>query len=155
MLLSYAESGQRPDPRRGHHRGRVDGQLHRGRHRVRHSSACPVVPFYTFYSMFGFQRVGDLIWQAADARTRGFLLGATAGRTTLDGRGPAAPRRAFAGARLDGAALPGLRPCLRLRGGSDRAEGLQRMYGANGVEDPDVFYYITLYNENYTDAGHA
>ncbi|MFM8650597.1 MAG: pyruvate dehydrogenase (acetyl-transferring), homodimeric type, partial [Actinomycetota bacterium] len=47
----------------------------------------PVVPFYTFYSMFGFQRVGDLIWQAADSRTRGFLLGATAGRTTLLGEG--------------------------------------------------------------------
>ena len=47
----------------------------------------PMVPFYTFYSMFGFQRVGDLIWQAADARTRGFLLGATAGRTTLLGEG--------------------------------------------------------------------
>jgi len=47
----------------------------------------PMVPFYTFYSMFGFQRVGDLIWQAADARTRGFLLGATAGRTTLHGEG--------------------------------------------------------------------
>jgi len=43
----------------------------------------PMVPFYTFYSMFGFQRVGDLIWQAADARAKGFLLGATAGRTTL------------------------------------------------------------------------
>ena len=49
--------------------------------------ATPTVPFYTFYSMFGFQRVGDLIWQAADARTRGFLLGATAGRTTLLGEG--------------------------------------------------------------------
>ena len=47
----------------------------------------PMVPFYTFYSMFGFQRVGDLIWQAADARARGFLLGATAGRTTLLGEG--------------------------------------------------------------------
>src|SRR4029453_8243901 len=47
----------------------------------------PMVPFYTFYSMFGFQRVGDLIWQAADARTRGFLLGATAGRTAVRGGG--------------------------------------------------------------------
>src|SRR3546814_4550137 len=47
----------------------------------------PMVPFYIFYSMFGFQRVGDLIWAAADARARGFLLGATAGRTTLTGEG--------------------------------------------------------------------
>ena len=47
----------------------------------------PLIPFYTFYTMFGFQRVGDLIWCAADARARGFLLGATAGRTTLNGEG--------------------------------------------------------------------
>ena len=77
----------------------------------------PMVPFYTFYSMFGFQRVGDLIWQAADARTRGFLLGATAGRTTLLGEGLQ---------HQDGHSLvlsstvppvPGLRPGVRLRGG--------------------------------------
>ena len=53
----------------------------------------PMLPFYIFYSMFGFQRVGDLIWAAADSRARGFLLGATAGRTTLVGRRPAAPGR--------------------------------------------------------------
>src|SRR5205814_9148778 len=47
----------------------------------------PMIPFYIYYSMFGFQRVGDLIWAAADSRTRGFLLGATAGRTTLNGEG--------------------------------------------------------------------
>ena len=53
----------------------------------------PMVPFFIFYSMFGFQRVGDLIWAAADARARGFLMGATAGRTTLARRGPPAPGR--------------------------------------------------------------
>ena len=53
----------------------------------------PMLPFYIFYSMFGFQRVGDLIWAAGDSRARGFLLGATAGRTTLSGEGPAAPGR--------------------------------------------------------------
>ena len=81
----------------------------------------PMVPFFTFYSMFGFQRVGDLIWQATDARARGFLLGATAGRTTLLGEGLQ---------HQDGHSLllasvnpadRGLRPGLRLRGGHHRA----------------------------------
>ncbi len=81
----------------------------------------PMVPFYIFYSMFGFQRIGDLIWLAADARARGFLLGATAGRTTLPRRGPAAPGRPQPRAGLDRARVPGLRPGLRLRGGGDRA----------------------------------
>ncbi len=83
----------------------------------------PMVPFYTFYSMFGFQRVGDLIWQAADARTRGFLLGRHRRAHDADGRGPAAPGRSFAGARLDRAAVPGVRPGVRLRGRLDRAGG--------------------------------
>merc|ERR1719316_1086807 len=51
------------------------------------SQRCPTLPFFVYYSMFGFQRVGDLIWQAADARARGFLMGATGGRTTLNGEG--------------------------------------------------------------------
>ena len=59
----------------------------------------PMIPFFIFYSMFGFQRVGDLIWSFGDQRGRGFLLGATAGRTTLIGRGSAALRRAVADVR--------------------------------------------------------
>jgi len=107
----------------------------------------PMVPFYTFYSMFGFQRVGDLIWQAADARTRGFLMGATAGRTTLMGEGLQ---------HQDGHSLvlaSTVPPCLAY----DPAfayevativqSGMQRMYGGTHAE-PDVFYYLTLYNEN-------
>ena len=81
----------------------------------------PMVPFYIFYSMFGFQRVGDLIWQAADARARG--LPARRHRRAHDAarRGPAAPGRPQPRARLDGAAVPGLRPGVRLRGGDHRA----------------------------------
>ena len=74
-----------------------------------------MLPFYIYYSMFGFQRVGDLIWAAADQRARGFLIGATAGRTTLVGRGPAAPGRHQPSRRRDGAQLQGLRPGDRRR----------------------------------------
>ena len=106
----------------------------------------PMVPFYTFYSMFGFQRVGDLIWQAADARTRGFLLGATAGRTTLMGEGLQ---------HQDGHSLvlsSTVPPCMSYdpafayEVASIIEDGLNRMYGDN---PQDIFYYITLYNENY------
>jgi pyruvate dehydrogenase E1 component len=106
----------------------------------------PMVPFFIFYSMFGFQRVGDLIWQAADARARGFLLGATAGRTTLLGEGLQ---------HQDGHSLcwpPPTRPCeaydpaFAYEVATIVRHGLHRMYGP---EDDDVFYYLTLYNENY------
>jgi len=106
----------------------------------------PMVPFYTFYSMFGFQRVGDLIWQAADSRARGFLMGATAGRTTLLGEGLQ---------HQDGHSLvlAGTIPFCQVYDPSFAYEvatiiknGINRMYG----EKPeDVFYYLTLYNENY------
>ena len=76
----------------------------------------PMIPFFIFYSMFGFQRVGDLIWSFGDQRGRGFLLGATAGRTTLAGEGPAALRRPEPAARVDRAELPCLRPGVRVRG---------------------------------------
>jgi pyruvate dehydrogenase E1 component len=66
LLLSYTESKDGPDPRGRHHRGRLDVELHR-RGTAYATRGVPMVPFYTFYSMFGFQRVGDLIWQAADA----------------------------------------------------------------------------------------
>ena len=79
------------------------------------SHGTPMLPFYIYYSMFGFQRVGDLIWAAADSRSRGFLVGGTAGRTTLAGEGPAAPGRLLAPHRVDHPELPRLRPLLRLR----------------------------------------
>ena len=108
----------------------------------------PMVPFYTFYSMFGFQRVGDLIWQAADARTRGFLLGATAGRTTLMGEGL---QHQDGHSLVHASTVPPCQaydPAFAYEVAAIVQEGLQRMYGG-GSEDPDVFYYITLYNENY------
>ncbi|CAB4362667.1 MAG: pyruvate dehydrogenase (acetyl-transferring), homodimeric type [Actinobacteria bacterium] len=110
----------------------------------------PTIPFYTFYSMFGFQRVGDLIWQAADARTRGFLMGATAGRTTLPGEGLQ---------HQDGHSLvlantvppcQAYDPAFAYEVATIVQAGIQRMYSADTpAELRDVFYYITLYNENY------
>ena len=113
----------------------------------------PSVPFYTFYSMFGFQRVGDLIWQAADSRTRGFLLGATAGRTTLLGEGL---QHQDGHSLVLASAVPAAQcydPAFAYEVAAIVKHGLKRMYGGesgpNGESDPDVFYYLTLYNENY------
>jgi len=106
----------------------------------------PMVPFYTFYSMFGFQRVGDLIWQAADARTRGFLLGATAGRTTLMGEGL---QHQDGHSLVLASTVPPCQsydPAFAYEVAAIIEDGLERMYGAN---PEDIFYYITLYNENY------
>ena len=105
----------------------------------------PMVPFYTFYSMFGFQRVGDLIWQAADARTRGFLLGATAGRTTLMGEGL---QHQDGHSLVLASTVPPCQaydPAFAYETAVIVQRGLERMYGAN---PEDVFYYLTLYNEN-------
>ncbi|MDQ3176782.1 MAG: pyruvate dehydrogenase (acetyl-transferring), homodimeric type [Actinomycetota bacterium] len=110
----------------------------------------PIVPFYTFYSMFGFQRVGDLIWQAADQRTRGFLLGATAGRTTLLGEGL---QHQDGHSLLLASTVPACQaydPAFAYEVATIVREGLNRMYGTGVDEDErDVFYYLTLYNENY------
>jgi pyruvate dehydrogenase E1 component len=110
----------------------------------------PVVPFYTFYSMFGFQRVGDLIWQAADARTRGFLLGATAGRTTLLGEGL---QHDDGHSLVLATTVPPCQaydPAFAYEVAAIVQAGLQQMYGPDTPEhERDVFYYLTLYNENY------
>lgn len=106
----------------------------------------PMVPFYTFYSMFGFQRVGDLIWQAADARTRGFLLGATAGRTTLMGEGL---QHQDGHSLLLASTIPACQaydPAFAYEVAAIVQNGLHRMYGD---KPEDIFFYITLYNENY------
>jgi len=105
----------------------------------------PMIPFFIYYSMFGFQRVGDLIWAAADQRTRGFLLGGTAGRTTLNGEGL---QHEDGHSHLMSATVPN---CVSYDPtyGYELAvivhDGLRRMY----VEQEDVFYYITVMNENY------
>ena len=113
----------------------------------------PSMPFYTFYSMFGFQRVGDLIWQAADSRARGFMLGATAGRTTLMGEGL---QHQDGHSLVLASTVPACQsydPAYAYEVAAIVRHGLHRMYGGelgpNGENDPDVFYYLTLYNENY------
>jgi pyruvate dehydrogenase E1 component len=105
-----------------------------------------MVPFFIFYSMFGFQRIGDLVWQAADHRARGFLLGATAGRTTLLGEGL---QHQDGHSHLLASTVPVCRaydPAFAYEVAVLVRHGLKDMYGVGGS---DVFYYLTLYNENY------
>ena len=106
----------------------------------------PTIPFYIYYSMFGFQRIGDLIWAAADLRTRGFLLGATAGRTTLNGEGL---QHEDGHSHLLAATVPTIAaydPAMAFELALVIRDGIRRMY-QEGRDD--VFYYITLYNDNY------
>ena len=109
----------------------------------------PMLPFYTFYSMFGFQRVGDLLWQAADMRARGFLLGATAGRTTLLGEGL---QHQDGHSLVLASTVPAVQaydPAFAYEVGAIVQAGIERMYGDGHPDETDVFYYLTLYNENY------
>jgi pyruvate dehydrogenase E1 component len=103
-----------------------------------------MIPFYIYYSMFGFQRVGDLMWLAGDIRARGFLLGATYGRTTLNGEGL---QHQDGHSLLLASTIPTLLaydPAFAYELAIIIADGLRRMY----VDQQDVFYFITLYNEN-------
>jgi pyruvate dehydrogenase E1 component len=105
----------------------------------------PTIPFFIFYSMFGFQRVGDLIWQAADARSRGFLLGATAGRTTLAGEGL---QHQDGHSLILASTVPSCHaydPAFAYEMATIIRVGIDRMYGSH---PEDIFYYLTLYNEN-------
>ena len=105
----------------------------------------PMLPFYIFYSMFGFQRVGDLVWAAADSRARGFLVGATAGRTTLAGEGL---QHQDGSSHLVAATIPNCRaydPCFSYELAVIVQDGARRML----EEREDVFYYLTVMNENY------
>ena len=108
----------------------------------------PMIPVYIFYSMFGFQRTGDGLWAAADQMTRGFLLGATAGRTTLNGEGlQHADGHSLLLASTNPACLV-YDAAYSFELGHIVADALQRMYGETRSEvDPNVFYYLTLYNE--------
>jgi pyruvate dehydrogenase E1 component len=104
-----------------------------------------MVPFYIYYSMFGYQRVGDLVWAAADGRTRGFLLGGTAGRTTLNGEGL---QHADGHNHVLFSVVPNCvayDPCFAYELAVIVHAGLERMF----VDQEDVFFYITLMNENY------
>ena len=106
----------------------------------------PMIPFYIFYSMFGFQRVGDLAWAAGDMRCRGFLLGGTSGRTTLNGEGL---QHADGHSHILASVIPNCvayDPTFAYEVAVILQEGLRRML----KEQEDVFYYVTLMNENYS-----
>ncbi|HYZ24774.1 MAG TPA: pyruvate dehydrogenase (acetyl-transferring), homodimeric type [Rhodopila sp.] len=110
------------------------------------SNNVPMIPFYIYYSMFGFQRVGDLAWAAGDMRARGFLLGATAGRTTLNGEGL---QHEDGHSHILSSTIPNCvsyDPTFSYEVAVIIQDGLRRM----AQEQEDVFYYITLMNENYT-----
>jgi pyruvate dehydrogenase E1 component len=105
-----------------------------------------MVPFFIFYSMFGFQRVGDLIWALGDSRGRGFLMGATAGRTTLMGEGL---QHDDGHSLVLASTVPNVQaydPAFAYELAVIIQDGLRRMYGD---QPEDIFYYVTLYNENY------
>ena len=109
----------------------------------------PMIPFYIYYSMFGLQRVGDLAWAAGDLRCRGFLLGGTAGRTTLNGEGL---QHEDGHSHLLAATIPNCvsyDPTFAYEVVTIIRDGMRRMY----AEQEDVFYYLTLMNENYTHPG--
>ncbi|WP_034386926.1 pyruvate dehydrogenase (acetyl-transferring), homodimeric type [Deinococcus sp. YIM 77859] len=104
----------------------------------------PTIPFYVFYSMFGMQRIGDLVWAAADQRARGFLFGATAGRTTLAGEGL---QHQDGNSLLQAYVVPNLKvydPAFAYELAVIVERGIQRMY----VDGIDEFYYVTIDNEN-------
>ena len=103
------------------------------------------IPFYTFYSMFGFQRVGDQIWQACDMKTKGFLIGATAGRTTLAGEGLQHQDGHSHLNALAPTTVKAYDPCFAYELGVIIRDGINRMY----VEGETWVYYITVYNESY------
>ncbi|MCE9613414.1 MAG: pyruvate dehydrogenase (acetyl-transferring), homodimeric type [Lentisphaerae bacterium] len=103
------------------------------------------IPFYIYYSMFGLQRVGDLVWAAADSRTKGFLLGATAGRTTLSGEGL---QHQDGNSHVLALPVPNLMaydPAFAYEVAVIIQHGMHRMY----AQGDDIFYYVTLMNENY------
>ncbi|NMC19359.1 MAG: pyruvate dehydrogenase (acetyl-transferring), homodimeric type, partial [Thermogutta sp.] len=104
-----------------------------------------MIPFFIYYSMFGLQRIGDLVWAAGDMRCRGFLMGGTAGRTTLAGEGL---QHQDGNSHLFALAYPTLQaydPCFAYEMSVIVLDGIRRMY----YEEEDIFYYITLMNENY------
>jgi len=105
----------------------------------------PMLPFYIYYSMFGFQRIGDIIWAAADQRARGFLIGATSGKTTLGGEGL---QHQDGSSHLAASTIPNCRaydPAFAYEVAAIVDEGMREMV----EQQRDVFYYVTVMNENY------
>jgi pyruvate dehydrogenase E1 component len=119
------------------------------------TSNTPMIPFYVYYSMFGFQRVGDLAWAAGDMRARGFLLGGTAGRTTLNGEGLQHEDGHSLLLAHTNPAVVCYDPAFSYEVGHITKDALARMYGDDpgaplgGSRSPDVMYYLTIYNEPY------
>src|SRR3954469_887466 len=145
LLLSYRESQQGQILEEGiTEAGSMAELTAAGTAYATHSVA--MVPFFIFYSMFGFQRVGDLIWAFGDIRGRGFMLGATAGRTTLTGEGL---QHADGHSQVLASTVPNVQaydPAYAYEVAEIVKDGLRRMYGP---EAEDVFYYLTLYNEPF------
>jgi pyruvate dehydrogenase E1 component len=143
MLLSYHESTEGQILEEGiTEAGSVASFTAAGTSYATHGE--PMIPFYIFYSMFGFQRTGDLFWAFSDARGRGFALGATAGRTTLNGEGL---QHEDGHSHVLASVIPNVMaydPAFAFEVALIVKDGLRRMYG----EGKDVFYYLTLYNEN-------
>src|SRR5688572_2006373 len=113
------------------------------------SHGTPMLPFYIYYSVFGFQRVGDLVWAAADSRARGFLIGGTAGRTTLAGEGL---QHQDGSSHLIASTIPNCRaydPCFGYELAAIVEDGARRLLD----KQEDVFFYLTTYNENYDHPG--
>jgi pyruvate dehydrogenase E1 component len=150
MLLSYKESTTGQILHEGiSEAGSMASLIAAGSAYATH--ATPMIPFYIFYSMFGFQRTGDQFWQLADQLGRGFVLGATAGRTTLTGEGL---QHADGHSPLLASANPACvayDPAWAFEVAHIVRAGLGRMYGIGAfdapVSDRDVFYYLTIYNE--------
>ncbi len=105
----------------------------------------PMIPFYIFYSMFGFQRVGDQIWAAGDMMARGFLLGATAGRTTLNGEGLQHEDGHSLLNAMAFASVKAYDPGFAFELATIIEDGMRRMY----TDEENIFYYITVYNEDF------
>ena len=145
LLLSYKESPQGQILHEGiNEAGSMGSFLAAGSSYSTHDE--PMIPFYIFYSMFGFQRTADQIWAAMDQLVRGFMIGATAGRTTLSGEGL---QHNDGQSQLYAAINPACvayDPAYAYEIGHIFRDGLRRMYGEN---PEDIFYYITVYNEPY------
>ncbi|WP_139983694.1 pyruvate dehydrogenase (acetyl-transferring), homodimeric type [Nocardioides litoris] len=148
LLLKYTESEQGQMLHEGiSEAGAMGSAIAAGSSYATHGE--PMIPFYIFYSMFGFQRTGDSIWAMADQLARGFLIGATAGRTTLTGEGL---QHADGHSPLIAATNPAVvhyDPAFAYEIGHIMRAGLERMYGDTGPHGngEDVIYYLTVYNE--------
>ena len=145
LILAYKESGQGQILHTGiNEAGSVAAFTAAGTAYATHGE--PMIPIYVFYSMFGFQRTGDAMWAAMDQMTRGFIIGATAGRTTLTGEGL---QHADGHSPLLAATNPAVKvydPAYGYEIAHIVSAGLQQMYGPDS-ENPNVMYYLTVYNE--------